>query len=72
MLGEDKEQGIKRIRIVAALVAGGLFAMTAVTQFQGELPRYQIFGVLLSAIIGFGFMWVIMTIVKLIMKLIRR
>ena len=72
MIGQNRDEGIKRIRIVAALIAGGLFAMTAVTQFQGEPVGSQIAGVLLSAIIGFGFIWVILTIVKFIIKLIKR
>lgn len=69
---EDKEQGIKRIRLVASLIAAGMFFMTAVTQFRGEAVGTMIVGVLLSAIIGFGFMWTLMTIVKYILRLIRK
>ena len=69
---EDKEQGIKRIRIVASLISGVLFFMTAVTQFQGEPIGSLVAGVLFSTVIGFGFMWIAVTIIKLVMRLFRR
>jgi hypothetical protein len=74
MLTDDREQGIKRIRLVASIISGGLFFMTAVTQFQTEpMPLgVMAFGVILSAVIGFAAMWVLMTIVKYIIKLIKR
>ena len=69
---EDKEQGIKRIRLIASAVSAVLFFMTAVTQFKDELMGTIVAGVLLSTIIGFGFMWILITVVKYILRLIRR
>lgn len=69
---DDKEQGIKRIRLIASAVAAVLFSTTAVTQFQAEERSLMIVGVLLSAAIGFGIMWVGMTIVKYVLRLLRR
>ena len=69
---EDREQGIKRIRIVASLITATLFFMTAVTQFQGEPIGSIIAGVLISSIVGFVFMWIIITVIKYLMRLFRK
>ena len=45
MLGENKEDGIKRIRLIASVVSGGIFCMTAVTQFQAEPLGVMVAGV---------------------------
>jgi hypothetical protein len=71
MISEDKEIGIKRIRIVASIIAAVMFGTTAVTQFQGEPTEMMITGVIVSAVLGFAFMWIVITIVKFILKLIR-
>lgn len=68
---DKREDGIKRIRLIASVISGGMFLMNSVTAFQAEPVGVMIVGALLSTIIGFAFMWVIMTIVKFIMKLVR-
>lgn len=69
---EDREQGIKRIRLVASVAAAALFAMTAITQFQGQPVVGIIAGVLISTILGFAFVWITVTIVKYILRLFRK
>lgn len=68
----DSTPGLKRVRLVAAIVAAGMFGYTAVQQFRAEGPEMMLPGVILSAIIGFVVIFVLMTIVIYLMKLFRR
>ena len=68
----DKSDGLKRIRGVASLIATGVFSITAIGQFRGQPIGYTIMGVLISAIVGFGAMWILLTIVIYLVRLFRR
>ncbi len=68
----DKSEGLKRIRIIAALVATAIFAVTAVGQFQGQPFGVLIVGAILSAAIGYSVMWLLLTIVIYLIRLFRR
>ena len=70
-MAEDKEQGIKRVRIVASLVSAGMFATTAAGQFRGQPGSMVAMGILISTLIGFGAMWILITAVKYLLRLFR-
>ena len=68
----DGTSGLKRVRLVASIVAAGMFGFTAIQQFRVEGPEFLLPGVILSAIIGFVGVFVLMTIVIYLMKLFRK
>lgn len=69
---QDKTAGLKRIRLVASVIAAFMFAFTAAEQFRAQSPEFLLPGVLLSAVLGFVFLYVIMTIVIHVIRLFRK
>ena len=68
----DSTPGLKRVRLVASIVAAGMFGYTAVQQFRVEGPEFLLPGVILSGAIGFVAVFVVMTIIIYLMKLFRK
>jgi len=69
---QDSKTGLKRIRLVSAVIGAVMFAFTAAEQFRTQGPQYLLPGVLLSAVIGFVFLFAIMTIVIYLIRLFRK
>ena len=67
----SRDTGVRRIRLVAAVVAAVVFGMTAVEQFRGEALGATAFGVLVSAIAGFGSVWIVVTMIGWVLRIFR-
>ena len=71
-MDSGKAGGLKRIRLVASIIAAVMFAATAIEQFRGQDPAMRTIGIIVSTAAGFLFVWIVMTMVMLVFKLFRR
>jgi hypothetical protein len=68
----DNGDGFRRIRLIAALAAAGMFGMTAAEQFKGEPVGVIVLGILVSAAMGFSILWFVLTVVGFIMGKLKK
>lgn len=71
-MDDKRRTGQKRIRLIASVAAMVIFGMTAFEQFRGEPPSAALFGIVVSMAMGFGAMFVIMTLILLVLRLFRK
>ena len=71
-MNDGRTTGIKRIRLVAAIVGAFMFGMTGAEQFRAEGGEFVLPGVLISALLGFGFLWIVMTIVIFLVRTFKK
>ena len=70
---EKRMTGIKRIRLLAAVIAAVMFGITAAQQFWAdpEIAEFPLFGVIfigMMGIIGFALIYGVMTVVIFILR----
>ena len=63
---------LKRIRIIAAAVAAFIFGSTAWEQLAAEGQGLSIPFLMISALLGFAFIWIVMTIVIYIVRAFKK
>ena len=73
MLGgpERRSLGMKRIRLIGAALAAVSFGMTAFQEFSKEPEAPVVLGVIINAIIGFAIVWIAVTVIGWIIRLVR-
>ena len=63
---------LKRIRLVSILAGAVLFGSTAVTQFKGQATEFVVMGVIISAALGVGTLWILLTVVMFFLGAYRK
>ena len=67
-MSDGRTTGLKRIRLVASIVGAFMFGMTGAEQFRAEGGAFVLPGVLISALLGFGLLWIVMTIIIFLVR----
>ncbi len=68
---QDRTAGLKRVRLIASIIGAVMFAFTGAEQFRTAGPEFVLPGVIVSALIGFGILFGIMTVVIHLIRMFR-